>query len=265
MAVDSQKTTNPTGQPQRLLLGTNVIVMCVLAIAIVVVAQVLAYNAPRRWDMTSSGINSLSDGTKNLVTSLDQQLRMTSLYFESDIESEDQQRFRRVMGDLLGLYAANNRGKITADWVNPVSKSREDFNELIRRLADHPTFKKDLEAYKERVDAYIAPEGLGVRINVMIQDELNQIGALGMASDGDTQQAVGPIEILLSRWSQELANTQASIEREANADPPQYSGSVQALKQLYRELGDNLQQIQAHAERTVASNPKISATGAEYL
>ncbi|MGB0714294.1 MAG: DUF7088 domain-containing protein [Phycisphaerae bacterium] len=269
MAVDStsSNTQSRGGQgPQRMLVGTNVLVATVLALGVVVVAQVIAYKWPKQIDMTSTGVNSLSDGTKNLLDSLDQNVELTSLYFEAgNLEDEDQPRYRRVMDDLLGLYAATNRGKVKADWINPLDKNREKISAFYKELGEHPSFQGDLEKSKARVEVFTAPDGLGERLNVFLQDDLQQIAALNLASDESTQKAVGPVEILLQRWSEELTNTLASIRRESTAEPPQYSGSIEALKQVYEQLPKSLTDIQTHAERVLATNGDISANAAGYL
>ncbi|MCH7872749.1 MAG: Gldg family protein, partial [Planctomycetes bacterium] len=135
---------------RRFLIGTNVAVGIILAVAVVVVAQVIAFSVPQRWDMTSSGVNSLSEGTENLLRSLDANVRITSLYFETDREDEDQPRYRRSVQDLIDLYEATNRSKVVGDWVNPL-KDREKLVALLDRLAEKTVFKDALAAYRERV------------------------------------------------------------------------------------------------------------------
>ena len=134
MVVEKQSgpaaTKASTGR--RMLVGTNVAVATLIVAAICVVAQLFAYDSSR-WDMTSSGVNSLGEGTENLLRGLGQNVRLTSLYFETDREDEDQQRYRRAAQNLLDLYEATNRGKVTAEWVNPL-KDHEKFQKLIARL-----------------------------------------------------------------------------------------------------------------------------------
>lgn len=254
------------GGMQRMLIGTNVIVGIVLAVAVVVVAQVIAYQSSNRIDMTSTGINSLSDGTVNLLGTLDQNVRLTSLYFDAgDLEDEDQPRYRRVMQDLLELYAANNRAKVTADSINPLAKDREAITNFYERLSQHPGFQEDLEKSKSRVEVFTAPDGLGEKTSVLLQNDLEQIQALNLAADQETQKAVGPIEILLGRWAEEIQGALDSIRRESAAEPPQYSGSIEALRQVYKQLPENLTDVQKHAERVLKSNGNISANAAAYL
>ena len=104
MAVEKQAGGPTTSIGRRMLVGTNVVVVTLIVVGIVVVAQLFAYNSAR-WDMTSSGVNSLSEGTENLLRGLDQNVRLTSLYFETDREDEDQQRYRRAAQNLSSARA----------------------------------------------------------------------------------------------------------------------------------------------------------------
>jgi len=52
---------------RRFLVGTNVAVATAIVVAVVVVAQLIAFRLPGRLDMTSTGVNSLSEGSEKLL------------------------------------------------------------------------------------------------------------------------------------------------------------------------------------------------------
>jgi len=265
MAVDNaEKTSTAPRGIKRWLLGTNVFVATLLVVGIVVVVQVMAYNTGKKWDMTSSGINSLSEGTENLLNHLEENVRLTSLYFETDRETEDQPRYRRAVDDLLGLYAATNRAKITSEWINPL-KDHEKLKALIKRLSELPAFKEGIEKYRERVEAYSKDGGLDARIQIAIQQELDQIASLSLTSNRAVQKSIGPVQMLLTQWSDELQATRKAIDAEVLSDSPQYTGSVEALKTLYRTLNDSLKSIVAHGEREIMTNPELTDQATGYL
>ncbi|MCH7660528.1 MAG: Gldg family protein [Euryarchaeota archaeon] len=120
MVGPDTQTNPPESAPsgKRLRVGTNVLVATLLVVGIVVVLQLMAYKMPVRLDMTSSGVNSLSEGTENLLATLDENVRVTSLYFETDRETEDQQRYRQASRNLLDLYEATKRSRIKSEWIN---------------------------------------------------------------------------------------------------------------------------------------------------
>ena len=91
MAIENQSSS------KRIKIGANVTIATVLVFAIVAVCQMFVHYLPAmRMDMTSTRINSLSDATENLLGNLDTNVRLTSLYFETDLEDEDQPHFRRT-------------------------------------------------------------------------------------------------------------------------------------------------------------------------
>ena len=153
MVVDKKAQTSAAGR--RLLVGTNVAAGIVLVAGIVVVVQAIAFQAAPRWDMTSSRVNSLSEGTENLLRGLDSNIRLTSLYFESDLDEEDQQRYRTAAKNLIDLYESSRRTKITTDWINPLNKKdTKKLQSLKARLLEKTKFKKEIEPYRARIEAY---------------------------------------------------------------------------------------------------------------
>ena len=262
MAVE-KKPTQPTSTKRRWLVGTNVVVMIVLVIAIVVFLQAMAYSTPARWDMTSSGVNSLSEGTENLLRDLDQNIRLTSLYFETDREEEDQQRYRQAARNLLGLYEATNRSKITADWVNPL-KDHEKLQAVKARLREKETFKDEVEAYKSRIDAYL--NDLDGQMKELVQSELEAIGTLGGGiGDSSATATVAPIENMFLQWSSELDAVREEVEAMTLADDPQYSFAVSELKSLYRKFSKSLTDVGGFGTAQVARNPNLPAAQADFL
>ena len=74
MAVATAAAGEPRGVSagRRFLVGTNVFVAVIIAVGIVVVLQLIAFKARARWDMTSSGVNSLGAATEGLLRGLEQ-------------------------------------------------------------------------------------------------------------------------------------------------------------------------------------------------
>src|SRR3990172_1554255 len=227
MAVEKQDGGTATSTGRRMLVGTNVVVVTLVVVGIVVVAQLSAYDSAR-WDMTSSGVNSLSEGTENLLRSLDQNVRLTSLYFETDREDEDQQRYRRAAQNLLDLYEATNRGKVTADWVNPL-KDHEKFQKLLARLREKTAFADTVTVYQARIDAY--KTDLDGQMRNLLQDELSLIGpTVGAMGDSSRPSPTAQVEELLRRLSSELEMTREQVDSLKTAANPQYSAAVGELK-----------------------------------
>ncbi len=269
MAVD-EKATHPqsasSSRGRRLLVGSNVALMTAIVVGIVIVAQVFAYElADRaRLDMTSSGVNSLSDGTTNLLRSLDQNLRLTSLYFETDREDADQPKYRRASQDLLELYEASNRGKITAEWINPL-KDHEKFQQVLARLREKTAFKDMVAAYQGRIEAY--KTDFDGRMRKLLEEELNRLAPLvGPSAMGEARPtAVAQVEELLKRLSSELEMTREQIDAMTMAANPQYSAAVNDLKTLYPKITKAFKEIGKFAAAELARDPNMPAGQAEFL
>ncbi|MCH8242442.1 MAG: Gldg family protein, partial [Planctomycetes bacterium] len=187
------KKAQPSAAGRRLLVGTNVAAGIVLVAGIVVVVQAIAFQAAPRWDMTSSRVNSLSEGTENLLRGLDSNIRLTSLYFESDLDEEDQQRYRTAAKNLIDLYESSHRTKISTEWINPL-KDTEKLQALKARLLEKTKFKKEIEPYRERIEAY--QNDIDRQMNQLVKTEIDTLAALGGGIGGSTGPQVGQVENL---------------------------------------------------------------------
>jgi hypothetical protein len=251
---------------RRFSIGANVVIATALVAGIVVFLQWIAYESSARgarWDMTSSQINSLSDATVNLLRNLDQPVTLTSLYFETDLEAEDQPFYRRTVNDLLELYQATQRSKVTAAWVNPLSH-HEKFKELLARLREKPAFKDDLQKYASHVDQF--KDKLDPAMRSLVQGELSAIASLaGPMGGAATQASVGQVEALLSRWQSELEATREQIDAITTTDSPQYAGATSALESTYRDFSKSLKNIQEYGTAHVTQNPSLPPQATDFL
>lgn len=271
MAVEVEKkdtkvvTSSSAGSSagRRLRVGGNVILASVFAVAIAAILQALAYSMPTRWDMTSSGVNSLSPATENLLQSLDSNIRLTSLYFETDREEEDQSRYRTAAGNLLDLYEATNRAKIASASVNPL-KDHESFQKCLTRLREKPAFREQIEEHKARIDRYL--DELDTQMRTLVQSETDRIASMGGAiGDSSALAAVTPVEQLFARWSGMLDGTRERIDALTFADNPQYSAAIAELRNLYRDFGKALKDIVQFGPEQIRRNPGLPAEQVEFL
>ena len=265
MAVEKQgrKLVSEASAGQRFLVGANVVVATILVVAIVVVAQAIAFSTPSRWDMTLSGVNSLSDATENLLRGLDGNIRLTSLYFETDREEEDQPRYRRAAEDLLNLYEATNRAKISAEWINPL-KDHQKFSKLLARLREKTAFKDQIENCRARIDKYTGE--LDSQMRDLVQSELARIDELGGSiGDSTTQAVVAPIEHTLMRRANMLDAMRERIDSFALAENPQYTAAINELKSLYRDFAKVLKDIGEYGSEQLQRNPALPAEYGGFL
>ncbi|MCH7631928.1 MAG: Gldg family protein [Planctomycetes bacterium] len=266
MVGPDTQTNPPESAPsgKRLRVGTNVLVATLLVVGIVVVLQLMAYKMPVRLDMTSSGVNSLSEGTENLLATLDENIRVTSLYFETDRETEDQQRYRQASRNLLDLYEATNRSHIKSEWINPL-KDHEKFRNLIARLREKPAFKKGIDDYRERVDAFV--NELDGQIRSFLQGEIELAAkAIGGGIGGkSTSSPVARIELTFRKLSDQLDTTRELIDTASSAVNPQYAAVVNELGTQLPRVSKTFNEIAKFATAELIRNPAMPPEQAEYL
>lgn len=265
MAVNNASVPSPAGRSggKRFLVGTNVVFATVLVLGIVVMAQMIAYAVPLRVDMTSSRINSLSEGTENLLRNLEQNVRITSLYFETDREEKDQPRYRQGAQNLIELYEATNRGKITAEWVNPL-KDLDRFQRLNTRLRELPAFNEGIAAHQARIDAF--KNDVLPRLQELMQKEME--AAAKAASGGITGESATPaarIELTFRQLQTALDATKQQVEGLSAAANPQYSAAVGELRAFYPQISKALTDIGKFGSEVIRQVPDLPPQEAAFL
>ncbi len=257
MVSSRQAASGQVSGGKKFLVGANVAVMIVLAVGVVVVMQLIAFSAPPSWraDMTSTGINSLSESTEKLLRELPTNIRLTSLYFETDREEADQPKYREAVRNLLDLYASTNRTKITADAINPL-KDHQKLQQLITRVREKASYKEGIAAYQSRVDAF--RNDISEQIQKVLQDELNRTAPAAAEIDRTAPPgAVAQINELIRRLIQELQTSREQVDTLAAAANPQLAAAVEELKSLYPKLTRALKEIPKFASAELSRNPNM--------
>ncbi len=265
MAVDQPQSSSATGR--RFKVGSNVVISVALVAGIVVVMQMLFFSTTLRMDMSTSGVNSLSEGSEKLLKGLTSNVRLTSLYFETELEEEDQPRYRRAVQDLIEIYQASNRGKIVAEWINPI-KDQEKVRKLIERLRDKSEFKATIEKYNERIDKFkrdILPQ-----LVTLVQDEANriqatQVGLAAGATATDSQQILRRVASFFQQLQQELEATGQRIDVATSADSPLLASVKLELENLYTSLSKSLKDVAGFAAGQSAALTSLTPEESEIL
>lgn len=261
--VNTQTDVRRVSGGKKFLVGANVAVMIVLAVAVVVVLQLIAFNVPLRADMTRTGVNSLSESTEKLLRELPTNIRLTSLYFETDREEADQPKYRKAVHDLLELYESINRTKITADEINPL-KDHQKLQSLIGRIREKPDYKEGVAAYQARVDAF--RNELNDKIQKILQEEMARTASAGAEIERNAVPgALAQVNELIRRLTQELQVSREQVDALAGAANPQLAAAVDELKSLYPKITRALKEIPKFASAELARNPSMPEADAATL
>ncbi len=240
MAVDDNNSVS-ISKGRRFMVGTNVLMTLLMAGGIAAILQAIAFSmSTARVDMTSTRLNSLSEASQNLLHGLDTNIRLTSLYFELDLEEGDQPRYRQAAQNLLDLYEATNRAKVTADWINPL-KDHGKLSELKQRLQEKAAFKGQVDAAKARIDEYT--NTLDGQFRTLVQSELDAIANLSGGLAGGSASATGPVETLFRGLAANLEQTRERVDTLVSPENQQYSAAINEMSKLYRQVGDSFKNV----------------------
>ncbi len=256
--------TQTQARPPRVAIGANVLVATILVIGIVVICQWFAFSNPHRVDMTSSGINSLTESTESLLDNLDTNVRVTSLYFEADLEEKDQARYRQTAQSLIDLYETNNRTKIRAEWINPL-KDQQKFQALVSRLRNIPKFQSEIGAYQDRIKKY--QNDLDGKIAEALQNELALVAKVSATGINDTANAspLAQIEVTLRQLETQLQARREKVDGLVALTMPEYSAATNEIKTVYTQVGDLFKRIGKFGNDVIAQGVSLPPQQVDYL
>lgn len=261
--TQTPKAREYTGK-RRMTIGASVLVSVFSVIIIVAICQWFAFQRPKRIDMTSAGVNSLSEGTTKLLNDLKTNVRLTSLYFEADLEEKDQSRYRQAIQNLIDLYEANNRTKISAEWVNPL-KDQQKFQTLVDRLRKIPKFQAEIKAYDECIKRY--QDDLDEKIDTAVQNELALVADATTAGINDNTKAspLAQIEVTLRQLESQLQARREKIDGLVALAMPEYASAVNELKTVYSQVSDLFKRIGKFGQDVITQGVTLPPKQIEYL
>jgi ABC-type uncharacterized transport system involved in gliding motility auxiliary subunit len=107
--------------------GFNVVAYTVVAVGLLVVANVFAWLNDKRWDLTEEGVYSLSPKTVSLVAGLKKPLKLVALDNPppATMMGEGPESWRERVKTLLELYRYHNNQKVTVEFLDPKSRPVE--------------------------------------------------------------------------------------------------------------------------------------------
>ena len=153
MAVGAATGVNQTGR--RVVFGLNVLLSALLAIALVVVLVYFAQRFKSQVDLTSTGSNSLSPRTRQLLGGLNDDVRITGLYalvLKDELQKAAQKR-KDTVADLLSLYEALGRGKVTTGMVDSIKEAGKR-TELLTRIRQKPGYADESKPHQDALAAF---------------------------------------------------------------------------------------------------------------
>jgi hypothetical protein len=247
MAVDKQEKSGGAG---RAWVGANVGLMIGLAIILTVGVQLIGYRWSRRADLTSTGVNSLTPATTALLRDLETPVKLTSLYFKTDIEDEDQNRFRSAVRDLIELYRATNRSQITTQEINPL-QDHDERKQLFRDLLALPKFKEEAAGHVAAIENF--RDNLLPMIQKLLRDEQQDLERF-TTLEGQDDSLINQVRRLFKDLERSVDQASQDIGDALASDVPLYSGAVRSIRQTGGALERGLKNI-VDVGSQIAANP----------
>ncbi|HEY3241959.1 MAG TPA: Gldg family protein, partial [Phycisphaerae bacterium] len=253
------------GGARRWLVGTNVVLMTVLALAVAGAVQYGGYQvqnrAGGRWDLTSARTNRLAPATENLLKRLDKKVWITSLYYQSDEEREDQGQYRTRMNDLINLYQLANRAQIEVEFINPV-KDHERHEALIKRLSEIPKYRDESAKHVEAIKTF--REKIAPQVSQLIESETASARDLARTAGEQRGEILSQlVERVLPNAQSKLAQLQEDVTDALAQTPPRYAALVPEINQFYNDMTKMLNSIATEGPKEAAVG-KLSAEVAAF-
>lgn len=244
---------------RHLWIGANVVLGVLIATAIVVLAQWGAFRKNVKFDLTNTGVNSLTPGTEKLIQGLDQKIRLTGMYFQTDLEAEDQAKYRRKVEDLLALYQSANRSLVETETFNPLQDHAKR-ERLIERLYGLEKFKEQSQPHRDEIDKF--RHELASRVSQFFESELESVLELeGQLADESEKDDLSQIQSVLDRWQRELGFVSEDIEEAIDVPQPRFGAATTAIATYCSNLARDLNAIVAFVGR----RQPVSSPVADYF
>ena len=238
MAVnESDQTPNGSGstdpamsfRARHWMVGTNVMVMVFLALVLFCFVQWFGFTWGSQWraDMTSTGVNSLRDGTVDLVRKLEKPITLTSLYHTTDMDEENQ-KFLQSVKDLFALYQSVNRSNVETASINPL-KDHNQRNKLLERLREKPKYTEEAAKHIELIESF--SNELYPKLKTFLDEERASVDELIQLDQAFAQLATATtilqsFEVLGRRADDVREDVRAAL----NDEIPQYSNAANRIK-----------------------------------
>ncbi|MCC6357530.1 MAG: Gldg family protein [Phycisphaerales bacterium] len=228
---------------RRVVYGLNVVV----TIALAIVVTLLVIWAAGRWggrvDLTSSGRNSISPRTAQLLKGLDGDVTLTGFYtlLAKDLRPNAEKHRDRV-ADLLDLYESAGRGKITVSMIDP-QKAPADAAAVRSRLVTKPAYKDEAAGHIEALNGF--PE-LNRKLAELIKVETDSILALQQKDKQfENLSQMAGLDFALKSLMRDTEATQTKIDELRGGAVPKYGAAVQEMRSYLTAVQKSLQDVQA--------------------
>ncbi|HUB25124.1 MAG TPA: Gldg family protein [Tepidisphaeraceae bacterium] len=229
--------------------GGNVVLTCIVAIALAIMVTYASERKPWRIDTTAAGLYSLKPQTLKILHRVNKPIRLISLYTHSkppQSEDEDENapavvpadEAAQTVSDLLQEYA-NANPNITVETIDPVTNPAR-VDDLIEQV--EAKYGGEVNKYRDFVNSF---QPRIKQIQDIANPEVQAVFALPLSQDTDKAILLTLQEAFLTvqEFPKDLSDLEDQIQRPLHQKPPDYKGAADAITQSMTNLSNLLDAV----------------------
>jgi hypothetical protein len=227
--------------------GSNVVLSCLVVVALAVMLTWLAESFSRRLDTTVGGTQSLRAQSVNFIQDLKTPVRIVALYPRLKSDQHEQDYYQPV-ADLLNEYATKGKN-IATEMIDPDAQ-KDQFNKLVSEVTNK--YGGEVKDYK----AILADEPAQTdALNKFVIGEARTFNALPnpTVQDQQLQEELSTVSLTLVLMHQSLTNLKEQVDSEINQQIPSYKDGVDDTKRVYSSVSQLLKQFSQVLEQLKAA------------
>ncbi|TWT44817.1 ABC-type uncharacterized transport system [Phycisphaerae bacterium RAS1] len=212
---------------RRVVYGLNVALQIVIAAGLLAGMIYASTRVGGQVDLTSSGVNSLSPRTVNLLKNLKEDLRVTAIYTVlSEYDKKAQKRQDQVR-DLLTLYESAAGSKLTAKVIDPM-KNQAEVPALLKRLQEKSAFKDEAKPHQEALTNF---PPLNDQLASAAGGDYDKMFEIAQKSEAlNTNRAFVVIASNLKRIARDCGDVKADIQELTQNEVPRYGRAIERVR-----------------------------------
>lgn len=237
---------------RRVVYGLNTLLQAALALGVLIFVVWLAQRYSKSIDLTSSGVNSLSSGTRNLLEKLPEKVSITALYSVTRKTDQLGEKRMAMVRDLLSLYDSAGGAKVDTFLIDP-QQERARVTRLLQELREKPMYKDEWQPHKAAIEK-AAP--LATNVLQMMEQELRKFDELQAGNEGLRSQNAGQVRALLQNVQRQADGIAKQLPDFLEAEVPLYGEAAKSINKFAESTAEMLEAVQswaASAQRSIAT------------
>ncbi len=247
---------------RQVVYGLNAIVQAAVLLAILILGVYFAQRYNQQWDLTSSGVNSLSESTTKLISKLPEKVTITALYSADRKSDKAAEKRIAMVRDLLSLYEGANGAKIDTFVIDP-TQERKRVLDLLGALKEKPGYKGEWQPHKAAIDK-AGP--LSKETLAKLSDDVKKLGEF-LDSDPVLKEISGAPQTFagLQQLQRRAEQLTSQLEEAISSDAPLFGAAAEQIREFATAGGEILGAANEWMKNAARSHATASGELKEWL